>query len=466
MTSGGAGKRAGRIGLAGVVTLGLLTQGGVHAQQTDNDFGSKLTLRFSESLVVDDNLGLGAGTQPTSVYSRTGLNLNFTTRTRTARFSLRGGVNYNAGRLGNSGTDGRFESRTLALTYRRQVGDSEFEFISDYRRTRNANRTEVDDLTGEDLIVDGGDVARWQNEFTLAIGQESTVGLILNGSRDDVTYTDNAVGGVDRTSQSLSLSVPVRVTPVAVITPFAGLSRSERDNAQEYTSENHYFGVSARLQAGEALTWNASIQHTDLDIRTTVAPGIRALRERKGVAANLGFNMARPNGTISGSVSTSVQTSGRQYNAFLRRELKLPRGSVGVQIGAGKSDTSDLSPLFGLDWTYDTRRAKFGATVRQQLTSDAGSESIVSVVSLKASGDLTETTSWSTEASYYDYDSQSAAVTDYRRLDLELGLTRDLTADWELTAGYRYRNIDRTGQARRSSNSVYVGLQREFSYRP
>lgn len=466
MTSGGAGKRAGRIGLAGAVTLGLLAQGGVHAQQSNEGSGTKLTLRFSERLVADDNLGLGAGTQPTAVYARTGLGLNFTTRTRTDRFTLRGDLDYDAGRLGNSGTGGRIESRTLGLTYRREVGDSEFEFTSDYRRNRTSNRTETDDLTGEDLIVSGGEVARWKNDFTLAIGRESTVGLILTGSWQDISYDNTAVGGVDRTTQSLSLSVPVRIAPFATITPFAGLSRSERDNAQNYTSENRYVGVSARLQANEALTWNASLRHTDLDISTTVAPGIRVQSERTGLAADLGFTLARPNGTITGSVSTSVQTSGRQYNAFLRRELTLPRGSVGVQIGAGKSDTSDLSPLVGLDWTYDTRRAKFGAAVRQQLVSDAGSESIVSVVTLKASGDLTETTSWSTDVSYYDYDSQSAAVTDYRRLDLDLGLTRDLTADWELAAGYRYRNIDRTGQARRSSNSVYLGLQREFSFRP
>jgi len=321
MTSGGAGKRAGRIGLAGAVTLGLLAQGSVHAQQSNEGSGTKLTLRFSERLVADDNLGLGAGTQPTAVYARTGLGLNFTTRTRTDRFTLRGDLDYDAGRLGNSGTGGRIESRTLGLTYRREVGDSEFEFTSDYRRNRTSNRTETDDLTGEDLIVSGGEVARWKNDFTLAIGRESTVGLILTGSWQDISYDNAAVGGVDRTTQSLSLSVPVRIAPFATITPFAGLSRSERDNAQNYTSENRYVGVSARLQANEALTWNASLRHTDLDISTTVAPGIRVQSERTGLAADLGFTLARPNGTITGSVSTSVQTSWPHMVA--RKHLKI-----------------------------------------------------------------------------------------------------------------------------------------------
>jgi hypothetical protein len=406
-------------GLAlGAVLLGEM----VLAQQ-----GAGQELRFSldQRFEVTDNQLLTPVSPGRTFGSSTGLSFSYSATTAASAFQFGGGAVLRATtRLGK----GRIatEDPSLRLSYTRSAATSEFglsarvtsnniallrplEDFIDPATGEFIPPEDLDDLTGSGTRIGYGADAR------LRLWDHRRIGATLRAGISGIDY---------RGTTNPALVDNRRVT--------AGLGLR--------------FSLAAVTDATVDLGWS---EYFD------VQPA------RETVTLGVGLSHERPDGRLTARISTERRAGTTRYGINVGRSYDLPNGALSFGVGASWGDIGKSRPNGTLSWTHDLPDGQIRLSFSHGLTTGTDDSTRKTTVAILG---------WQRRIT--DVGALSLDIGSNRSLDLgtntsvingTLGLaySHQITDDWALSAGYRFRQRAQAGVKARS-NTAFVTLRRDF----
>ena len=88
------------------------------------------------------------------------------------------------------------------------------------------------------------------------------------------------------------------------------------------------------------------------------------------------------------------------------------------------------------------------------------------VLTLRWDQDVNSVSSWGVLAGFSDTQSLDPFGSDRTRTELQLDYRRALTADWDIIGGYEFSDATTDGANRRTDNTLFFTLVRDFEARP
>ncbi len=481
----GAGIRMTVAGLASVPLLAV-------AQDADRG-GLTVTLDVSQSVEASTNRDFVIDPQDTSLLSNTGFELGIASRRRAEQLSARiggdllygsfGDADSGDGGDGGNGEDSGLNDPFAAIDYARQGANSRLSFaaryterdVSDFVFDPDQSFDAVDavdedivdlddllELEEDDLVFSDGTRASTDLRFDLRTGIDDPVSFRLTGASNAVTYRDIESDALnDRTTDSLRAEIGFRLSPTTTARVTAGTVRRGEDGETGTDRDTTSFGVGLGYDISPILRFNGSVGLTEID--GSDADGDFS---ESGTSADLGLSQQRPNGTIDYGFSSDIDENGRRTSVSLGRALDLRRGDIDVSLGVSDSDQTDPALTSRIRYNHPLRDGAISAGLsRVARSQDDGDE----VLSTRIDVDyLYRINSVSRLSTSFDLARSEELETGEQTTatDLGLGYSRDLTRDWALNTGLRYRVSEQDPGETRDDVRLSLGVSRTFTFRP
>ena len=189
-----------------------------------------------------------------------------------------------------------------------------------------------------------------------------------------------------------------------------------------------------------------------------------------GVSLDSSLTKALKNGTIGLVFNTDVTTNDDGRRSFLRlnRNTVLPRAQqLSYSLGVTRSDGTGVDPLVSLNYTYNLPTSQISVGLNQTVVTDRNNdEEINTTLRASYSHDINNLSSLNATVSFFNRNELGEFANDGQRVNLSLSYRYALTRDWGLVSGYRYVLSRQDDRDDRDSNTVFIGLQRSFDWRP
>lgn len=317
-----------------------------------------------------------------------------------------------------------------------------------------------DEDPGE-FIDDRGTIDRLSLRTTLTLGREGPVGLVLSHGYTERTFSGTTESELrDSTTQSLSARASFVLSPVATV----GLSASYRDFSQSgvggNSRTNRNVGIDGQYRVSKVTTVTAGLSHQRIE--STTAP------TRDGLGLSFGVRHERPNGVLGFALSRDQSVNGDRTEASVSRSYVFPRGQLSASVGLSRTGDLDVQAVGSASLNYQLGElSQLTLSLSQRAATAAdNTETVLTRFSVGVSQELTAQSSLSANLQLVSRDEVGAGGID--RSSVRAGLTyrQALTDDWNLVSGYE-RTLNRNdARADRTTDTVFFGLQRNFSFRP
>lgn len=391
--------------------------------------------------------------------ARLGLGATYETATRNQRFAF--GFD---GAL-DSGYDNITDSlRTprVNLSYALESRAIALDTQLNYRRAKISTLVFDDNLDSDFLVVGTGERSDLDTSVSLSFGREAPFGGTFDlgyRQRSYLNTVDPTLLDEDTRSAGLSLQFAIDRRLTARLS-----GRVAETDVDDSGTDQLYRSLNAGLDMAVSPTLDVSLTFGLTRITDTSPFGSNTTQ---GPAATLSADRARPNGTMSGRISTDVTAGGRQTSLRVDRTLDLPRGgTLGFGGGIGQINNGDPQTLLRLFWGDETPTAQYGVTLDRALAvSRDGETAINSQISLSWQQDLDRVSTLGAGLSLRDTDRLDAGA-DSRQVNLSLTWRRDLTQEWGVRSTYTHRWSEQTGAADTNDHTVFLGFERGFEWRP
>lgn len=447
------------IGGAGVV---VFATGMVAYGQDTVPPGVMVTLDVTQRFEFSDNPDLDVDGS-SDFFGRTllGLGVQSVRKVDSFSFNLNGDIE-----------EGRNNSDTLDLT---NYG-GQLEYIRDTRNARvafnlgyqeaDADQGAVDtefDANGNVINQNDGSrqslVAGFDSEF----GREAPVGGSFSWRYNEINFSDTANLDLQDTTRNtfrggLDFEITPRVT-VGLTGEYADFDAGEGGVDRETTG----LGLTADLVVSPVDNVSLSLGYEKIE-RSGAQSGTD-----EGVNGAIRWTRALTNGDLSVSYSSDVSSNNDGRRSFLNvsRDIELPRGALALTLGLTGADTLGTDPLIEANYTHRMPTSTLSLGLRQQVTSDNNNnEEINTRLNLSYNRELTKISGLQASLSLFNRNELQDNPNDGQRLDLSVTYRHDLTSDWGLVSGFTHRFSTEDSSEDRRSNTVFVGVQRNFSWVP
>lgn len=473
------------------------------------DGGKTLRLTLGQTLSYSDNIELVSTPAENTLRSSTALGLSYSDVTRNQRLEFSARATYEI----DNGDDGEFADPFARLSYALQGANTRLGFSAEYRQV------DLDDISIPlSLLLPGvilpdeivNDVAqietgvRTDTSYTLEFetGLRSTVGFSLELFARDRRYDELQIF-------NLSENTVISGTAETIFRFSPSLTARIIAQAQEFESEDEDDSRRLDTTLGVSLSYDVT-PSTELDVFVGQQRIERDLdgsfREVSGARFLVGLTRDMPNGNIAVDFTTEPTLNGRDSVFRVSREQTLVRGGE-LAYGIGVSETDDLGvePLYRLSYLKPLRRGRFDLSLNQQVRgSDSTAESVILTdfslgygleltprmnFSVRAGlqdvaaqrddddrrslnlrsdlgGRINEISSWTLSATFQDSRSVVEGVDrQQRRYGVQMAYRRALTRDWNVIAQYEHASITETEVTDRRSNTISLGIERNFDTR-
>jgi hypothetical protein len=457
---GAASRKTRTTGL--IATAGLAAVAGAALAQ---DGGLNLTGRFAETLEFSDNPDFTSDFSGTALRSRT--DLSFGLESVTAEQSI--AVDFGAAwryTLSTSDDQPTREGLTdpfFVLAYERNSATSLLSFSASYRESDTGDLSFVVDPDSQDLVVDDGTVARTGLNFGLETGIGEPFGLSIDANYQRRVYTDTFDPDLtDNEFFRFAGRARFQVTPTTAPSLIAIYSDDNDFDTSDYKRITTRLGFGINHELSQTQTIGLDITS---DVIDTTENGTTTTDE--GYSFVLAYGQELTNGDFSVEVSSVFENIGEQNTVSFSRNLDLPDGELAFLVGLNNYGSSDIYGLLGIEYTREFRDAVLSARVQQRLDQDTSSndEFLNRLLEVDYSKEINSVSGWQTSFGYF----QSEDLTDgstTEQTNFQVSYRRDLTRDWNMVGGYRYRNLTSTTEADRNSNTIFLTIQRDFFGRP
>ncbi|MBC7139193.1 MAG: hypothetical protein H5U17_10720 [Defluviimonas sp.] len=428
--------------------------------------GALLQLDLSQGLSWSDNPDL-LEIEPSrdTIVSETMLGLSYEATTRVSRLNFGLSGTFEAGDMPQEKSSGQITARAANLGYQRQGPNSLLQFDTRMQRNRASGDVVFDDFTGEDLVVSGGDRETLQAGGGLQLGIEGPLGASLSGSYSQTRYFDTPTDTAGHDRYSLDAETRLQLAPVTNLFVTSGISRDERDDERNYTTEDRFYGIGVghELSAGTRLRFD--LRQTEIETSETLPDGSRSTETESGAGVILDVSTDRPNGTLGLGFSSLLYDTSRRETLSLSRNLETRGGSVlALSLGATHSENG-INPAVTAEWIHEGKRDRFAANLSQQVGGDEDTEVLRTSLGLSWDRELTQLSTLGASVSLADSSPTSDDGDQSRRTTFTLDYTHDLTEDWAMAASLSHRKIESDSEDDRSNNTLFLGLERSFKRR-
>jgi hypothetical protein len=160
-------------------------------------------------------------------------------------------------------------------------------------------------------------------------------------------------------------------------------------------------------------------------------------------------------------------TDGRRSFLSVSRDIDLPRGALAFSLGVTGANAVGSNPLVNVNYRHERSTTILNFGFSQDVRTNRDNQEEI-LTTLRASYDqqINSLSSLGASIGLFDRNNLDVSGNDSQRVDISLSYRYDLTRDWGLVGGYTYSLSTRDIESDRSSNTVFVGLQRSFNWNP
>ena len=475
-----------RLGVTGLASAGLVFAsfgpGALGQQNPGNNAqiaGFFASVDLVNSLQFTDDNGRAS----------TDVRLNITSQTRNQRLTFQTGTGIDIP-LSDDG-EIRSERPVLRFEFVRDNGATEVSSLLSYRRvpvdgfvptdvddTGFGAVTVIDEDTGDeivsgdfdeqDLVRDEGDREDISFGLSLECAKRRSVGFgieVAHQQRNFIDIDDPDLFDTMSTDYTAFARFTINPRVTARLNYNYDLSESDGESERERTSER--LGGSVSWRASPLLSFSGSLSSADVETTLNDGAGGRVTETEEGVDYSASLRYRRPNGSITASASRSINSNGAVDEYSVGRSLAFRNGSLTANAGVSTFDDGESFPSFGLSYGRQTKRGRISVAARQFAgTTSEDLDAIFSSVTASYRENLTATSSVTFTAGYNTSNVVDSFETDRQSTRFGLTYRQDVTRDWDLAAGYQYREARRGGDGAGNSNRVFINLERTFQVRP
>lgn len=456
------------------VAAGGLAASALGLDATAQDTGGpRLTVEGAVRLSYDDNPSLLSGGSEEETSLSTRLTFGLSNESRVSSLSLRVSGNYI---LRDGGTDAEreFLGPDIDLSYRREGVSSDF-VLTATRNERDVSDAfsiltdPTDPLSPTDLIIDEGTRVATNISARLRTGIEGPFGFELGvrASQDEFLDTTNP-DLEDEETIGADVAVRARLSPVTEGRLTADVTETETntDDAVETTERTLRFGTGLTYAINAIRELDLSVGVARIETTRTIG-GSRDTRSDEGLTLGLSYIEERPRGAFSLALAQDFLTSGTLTSLTVGQRFEQPLGVLDYSLGIARTDGGDLAPVGRLSYAREARNSTFSTDLTAAVVPD--DDEPVSTLSLGVAYGtaLTEVTALGLTANFGLTRPLDDGIDPERRVaSFEASVTRELTRDWGLAAGYVGRYAQDEGEESAWSNGAFMEIRRTFSIRP
>ncbi|MEO0369834.1 MAG: hypothetical protein AAF231_00115 [Pseudomonadota bacterium] len=478
--------------------------------------GRSLDLTLGQSFQYSDNIDLIANPEGETLRSSTSFGLEYAdiTRNQSLRLSLRGV--YEVDDENDEVSDPFAE-----LSYALEGSNTRLAFSANFRRTDLDDAfvplellpvgfDPVNTPVNEIVRIEAGIRTDRYYEVGFETGMRSNIGFKLDLSQQDRGFSDVSLVDLvsptdlaDSRVRRVDALTTFRIDPAVTATIFADAREYKADDVEQVERTDTNFGIGASFGVSPSTTLDVALGQRKIE-RTR--DGV--LREADGVTLEADLDRALPNGSIGVDFISAPTLNGRDNTLRVNRAMELTRNRQ-LSYGIGVSNTADLGsePLFSLAYVQPLKRGRFGVTLNQETRTEENSDEAVVLTSVTANYALalSPNVNWSVRAGVNDIAARSTTGSDRRgislrtdlvgrinnvsswslggtlgdtrvsdnvdearerRFGVQMAYRREMTRDWNMVAQYQHFTILDDDEDDRRSNTISLGLERTFSFRP
>jgi hypothetical protein len=464
----GRGQSKKRIIITMTSTAALLAAASYSYAQQGDEPGLRLTLGVGAGVSIDDNASLAANPGGSTTTADTTLRFGLTSETRTSRLAVSVPLRFEY--RNDPGSNGEFELLVpnASISYSQQAANSAVSATASYavRRLDDSVLTFVDIFFNPvDLIVDGGELRQFRANGTLSFGIEGPIGFDASAFIDDRNYTDTLDPDLyDRTRYGATGSLRLQFTDVLTGRVTASVEQFEADDFGSTEETELTLGTSATYDVDQVTAVTAGVSYTTID-RTRF--GVTNTVE-EGWGFSLGAVRDLPNGSISGSVARTVNTTGNRTAIRVGRAMELPRGALSYAVGYSLGEDGEDAIVADVAWRHDLPTGRITASLVQETTvDDDDQDTLVTRVALGYSQEVNSVSGFDVSFGLGRTDNLGSGPDDLTtRANLGVTYRREIARDVDWSVGYEARYLKEDGGDARNSNRVFTRIDRSFSIRP
>lgn len=395
------------------------------AQTAYETGGVQLSFGLGLRLEAQDNRSLDVNNARSSFETAANLSLGLLSETQTQRFSFDLGGRLRAIDAPDTNLDNGFVEPFGALRYDRSNASAHLALSATLRETDLSDNDILDDDGLEVIQSDGGTRRRSIVEARLDWRQDTPLGFGVFARREDNSYHGGTATGLD--GQRL------------------------RDNHRNTA------GVSTRMDLTPATALNMALSYSDYEESGT--PG-----SRETISLYNSLTFERPRGPVSISLDATDTEEGERIAAALGRTLELQSGVLTAQIGATHAASGEDYLTGNLGYNHLLPNGALDISLARAVTSsnEEDSEQLNTRLNLGYSMDLSPLSGLRLHATWSETEETSGSGSSSTNTLLGAVYSREMTPEWNLDAGYRYRIRDNESRGRADSNTVFLELRRNF----
>ncbi len=317
-------------------------------------------------------------------------------------------------------------------------------------------------------LIGGGGVVTWQTlGATFVTGINDPLGFQFSAKHDSRTYdaTAEAVSPTlfDQVTDSATATVTMKVSPLVQLRGTVGITEYDAEDSVLTERETIDYAIGAVMDINPVLTLDAQVGYTEVTTDTT---GGRAVRS--GGTSNVQLTQTLANGSIFGGFTSTVNQNGTRNIVTLGRDFQLASGTLSATVGMTQTPAGNNRPSGSLAYTHTLRSSDISVTAGRSVTTNGLNQDVFNTrVGVNYSYAINNVSQINFGLNWGRSESADSipGFNETNRADLLASYSHALTQDWGLTGGLQLRHrSDNTGDAQ--SNSIFLTLDRTFSYRP
>ena len=362
----------------------------------------------------------------------------------------------------------RFDDPTILLNYNRQTGDDAFNFAFEARKV---------DLAFVDALEEGGDFDDLDFDDARGNGSREFFGVFLDGViNEDAPLTfeyglvstqrryigdDLAEDLNDLTLFAADASVLFDVTRTARGVIDVGYNYSDEDDAEQTLTRTARVGTGMDVTLNPLTELNFRIGYSEV---RTDRQAIDTEETETGFIGSIGVLRQLRDGEANFIYSVDLDENGQRDRLLAGRTFERGTTIFGGDIGVTARALSDeIRPIGSVFVTQELPRARLAASLEQDVgVADEGEDTVFTRLNLNYEQDLTSDLSFILDLAAGRRFAEDEDNQERRRLNLTASMRNELSRNWNVDVGYRYRYREGDDASVGTSNAVFVALVREL----
>ncbi len=428
--------------------------------------GSEITFGVSSTLTTTDNKFFADDSDDTerTTESNTTLSFGLKQQTRTSALSLSAATDAQLanGEVETSGVE--FGNHNLALSYNHDTATGGLSLDSRYSESDLvALETLIDDESGTFVTEeDPGHRNRFYNALSFSHGEGTPLELTFSISQTAIWYEDTiSTSYNDSDAYAGSANAVMTLSPVSTLTAMLSYSALDTHNDANTTRETYDSALTLRYRLSPIWSSSASIGYTEID-----QSGTGSISDQSGVRFGASISRQLSLGNVSLGYNRRVATLGMRDEVTLGGELSGKDSALSYNIGWSALEDEDSDFFGNINFTQDLPRGQVTLNASQNFATDSdGFNSQSSQVSASWAHQINSISRFNLSATYSAVDYDNPSDTDTQLRSVSASYNRSLTEDWSLVGGVRYRRETDADDGDATSNTVFVTVGRDFTFK-